>query len=224
MIFLPLHNIFPQTWQPKTINMYYLIELLWPRTQEDSVADKMQAGLQSSQGYQGCKVYCLGGSHTRRPVRGEEARVPHLMDFTALLQCMQNMAAGLLGSEQCKRAQREPQCLLGLSLRSHTLTFPQCPTGYTGQPYLVQEGTSPGHEVTWGRDHWGLSWKLTATKDRRYQGRTEKVQVTPFPWLPMTNNYQVIISGVQSKFSSSLRKYTITATGHVTVWQYPSLF
>lgn len=59
---------------------------------------------------------------------------------------MQNVAAGLPGSEQFERAQRELQRLLGPSLRSHTLTFPQSPTGYRGQPYLAQKGTSLRHE------------------------------------------------------------------------------
>lgn len=122
IVFLPLHNIFPQTWQPKTINIYCFIELLWPRTQEDSGADKMCVGPPVLPGLdQGCKVYCLGGSHTRRPVRGEEARVPHLTDFsTALLQCMQNVAAGLPGSEQFESTMGAATSLRTQPQKSHT--------------------------------------------------------------------------------------------------------
>lgn len=124
LVFLLLHNILPQTWEPKTISIYCLIALLWPRAQEDSVADKTQAGPPVLPGLDwGCKVHCLGGSHMQTSSWGGSLSSPSDGLSTALLQCTQDMAAGFPGSERFKRIQQEPLCLLGPSFRSHTLTF-----------------------------------------------------------------------------------------------------
>lgn len=53
-----------------------------------------------------------------------------------------------------ERAQRKLQWLLRTSLGCYTLSFPQYPIGYSGQPFSVWEGRTRVW-ILKGRDHWG---------------------------------------------------------------------
>lgn len=54
--------------------------------------------------------------------------------------------SGLSQSKWSRRTRRKLQCLLKTSLGSYTLSFPQYPVGYTGQPYSVWEGMIQRYE------------------------------------------------------------------------------